>query len=202
MDALHNIEVLSLRPNLTKDISIHSFKDFYWLKEELQTFCREHGISASGSKIELANRIEIYLQTGNIKKPTRTSSSVKKAERSNDHSLDTVITEHHRCSQDVRAFFKSVIPKFHFSTYIQNYFKENVGKTYRDVVKAWHEEDKRKKEPTYKKKIAPQLEYNQFIRDYYADPNNQGKSRKDAIEAWNTIKKLPGSNKYRSDEQA
>ncbi|MBB6512131.1 hypothetical protein GGQ92_000912 [Gracilibacillus halotolerans] len=27
-----------MRPNLTKDISIESFKDYYWLKEELQLF--------------------------------------------------------------------------------------------------------------------------------------------------------------------
>jgi len=189
-----------MRPNLTKDINIQSFKDFYWLKEELQAFCREHGISASGSKVEIFDRIEIYLRTGDIKKPKRVSSSTKKAERSLNLSLDTIITEHHRCSQEVRAFFKSAIPKFHFSTYIQNFFKDNAGKTYRDAVDAWYEEEKRKKEPTYKKKIAPQFEYNQFIRDYYADPNNNGKSREQAIEAWNTIKKLPGSNKYRSDD--
>lgn len=191
-----------MRPNLTKDINIQSFKEFYWLKEELQAFCREHGISASGSKVEIFDRIEIYLRTGDIKKPKRvsSSSSTKKEERSLNLSLDTIITEHHRCSQEVRAFFKSVIPKFHFSTYIQNFFKDNAGKTYRDAVDAWYEEEKRKKEPTYKKKIAPQFEYNQFIRDYYADPNNNGKSREQAIEAWNTIKKLPGSNKYRSDD--
>jgi hypothetical protein len=41
-------------------------------------------------------------------------------------SLDKVITENHRCSQDARAFFKTVIPKFHFSTSIQNHFKSNV----------------------------------------------------------------------------
>lgn len=32
-----------MRPNLTKDISVESFNDFYWLKEELQSFCRENG---------------------------------------------------------------------------------------------------------------------------------------------------------------
>lgn len=185
-----------MRPALTKDIHIQSFKDYYWLKEELQAFCREHGLSASGSKTEISERIEFFLQTGEIKKPTRASSSMKKAVASAELTLDTVITENHRCSQEVRAFFKSVIPKFHFSTYIQNYFKENVGKTYRDAVDAWVEEEKRKKEPTYKKKIAPQFEYNQFIRDYFADPSNQGKNREAAIEAWNAIKKLPGSNKY------
>ncbi len=35
-----------MRPNLTKEISIKDFKDFYWLKEELQNFCRENGMSA------------------------------------------------------------------------------------------------------------------------------------------------------------
>ena len=71
-----------------------------------------------------------------------------------------------------------------------------IGKTYRDVVCAWYEEEERKKDPTFKKKIAPQFEYNQFTRDFFADPKNQGKSRSEAIDAWNKIKKLPGSNKY------
>lgn len=187
-----------MRPNLTKDISVKSFQDFYWLKEELQSFCRDNGISASGSKIEISDRIETFLLTGEIKKPIRKSRVNKNIESQTNLSLDTVITENHRCSQDVRAFFKTVIPKFHFSTYIQNYIKNNVGKTYRDVVNAWYEEEERKKDPSYKKKIAPQFEYNQFIHDFFADPKNQGKSREEAIKAWNEIKKLPGSNKYES----
>lgn len=188
-----------MRPNLTKDISVESFKDFYWLKEELQSFCRENGISASGSKIEISSRIEIFLRTGEIKKPLRKSKVNKKMEPQVDLSFDTVITENHRCSQNVRAFFKTIIPKFHFSTYIQNYFKNNVGKTYRDVVNAWYEEEERKKDPSYTKNIAPQFEYNLFIRDFFADPENQGKSREEAIEAWYETKKLPGSNKYISN---
>lgn len=188
--------MLWLRPNLTKDINIQSFKDFYWLKEELQMFSRLNGISASGSKIEIADRIEIFLRTGEIKKPIRKSRVIKKMESQVNLNLDAIISENHRCSQDVRAFFKSIIPKFHFSTYIQNYFKNNVGKTYRDVVDAWYEEEERKKDPSYKKNIAPQFEYNQFIHDFFADPQNQGKSREEAIETWNEIKKLPGNNKY------
>ncbi|WP_175639099.1 DUF6434 domain-containing protein [Metabacillus schmidteae] len=185
-----------MRPRLTKEISIHSFKEFYWLKEELQTFCRENGISATGSKMEISDRIETFLLTGEIKKPTRKLKATSFAVPSKDLSLDTVITENHRCSQEVRAFLKTVIPKFHFSTYIQNYFKNNVGKTYRDVVDAWYVEEERKKDPSYTKKIGPQFEYNQFTRDFFADPNNKGKTRTEAIEAWNKIKKLPGSNKY------
>ncbi|HDX9578540.1 TPA: SAP domain-containing protein [Bacillus pseudomycoides] len=187
-----------MRPNLTKEISVQNFKNFYWLKEELQSFCRENGISASGSKIEISDRIETFLRTGEIKKPHRNAKDNNKPRTNSELSLDTVITENHRCSQDVRAFFKEVIsPKFHFSTYIQNYFKNNVGKTYRDVVAAWHEEEERKKDPAFKKEIAPQFEYNQFTRDFFADPNNKEKTRKEAIEAWSNIKKLPGSNTYR-----
>ncbi|MBM7715397.1 hypothetical protein JOC94_002384 [Bacillus thermophilus] len=188
-----------MRPSLTKNASVESFKAFYWLKEELQSFCRENGISASGSKIEISNRIETFLRTGEIKKTARKSKTNKKVQPQADLSLDTVIMENHRCSQHVRAFFKSVIPNFHFSTYIQNYFKNNVGKTYRDVVDAWYEEEERKKDPSYKKNIAPQFEYNQFIRDFFADPKNKGKSRKEAIAAWNVIKQFPGSNKYMSN---
>lgn len=53
-----------------------------------------------------------------------------------------------------------------------------------------------KKDPSFKKQIAPQFEYNQFIRDYFADPNNRDKHRQDAVQAWNSIKQQPGSNKY------
>jgi hypothetical protein len=187
---------IRLRPKLTKNINLQSFKDYYWLKEELQSFCRENGISTSGSKIELTNRVELFLHTGEITKPIRKSTTPMKTTPQAELTLDTVITENHRCSQVVRAFFKTIIPTFHFSTFIQNYLKNNVGKTYRDVVNAWYEEEERKKDPSYTKEIAPQFEYNRFIRDYFADPSNKGKSRNEAISAWNEIKKLPGSNQY------
>ncbi len=188
-----------MRPNLTKEINVEEFQNYYWLKEELQAFCREEEMSAMGSKIELAERITHFLHTGEKLKPLRKKQTTRKKALSNEPlTLETVITENHRCSQHVRAFFTSIIPKFHFSTYIQQFFKENVGKTYQDVVTAWYEEMERKKDPSYKKsKLAPQFEYNQFTRDYFADPQNIGKSREDAISAWKTVKSLPGDNKYR-----
>lgn len=190
------MEVKYLRPELRKDLDVQDFLSYYWLKEELQVFCRENGMSAAGSKMEITDRIAAFLQTGENNKPAKKKKSPSKDVLS-ELNLDTVITENHRCSQTVRAFFKSVIPKFHFSTYIQNYFKENAGKTYRNVVHAWYEEEERKKNPSYKKQIGSQFEYNQFTRDYFADPKNKGSNREEAIKAWNVLKKLPGSNKYR-----
>lgn len=189
-----------MRPDLNKQIDIQDFQSYYWLKEELQMFCREQGMSASGSKIELNNRILTFLQTGKIETPTRKTKSSQPKE-DEILSLDTVITEGHRCSQKAREFFKQEIgPHFHFSTYIQNYFKENVGKTYRDVIVAWKEEEVRKKDPSYQKILAPQFEYNQFIRDYFADPQNKGKKREEAIASWNVIKTQKGNRKYKPSD--
>ncbi len=95
-----------MRPPLTKFISLEDFQNYYWLKAELQTFCREHGLPASGSKIEITERISHYLHTGKILK----NSSVQKVSKASlpykDLSLQTIITNNHRCSEGVRAFFK------------------------------------------------------------------------------------------------
>ncbi|MGM9949874.1 MAG: DUF6434 domain-containing protein [Lysinibacillus sp.] len=188
-----------MRPILHKDLDVEEFQQYYWLKEELQAFCREHKLSASGSKIDIAERIAVFLQTGERLKPrSRKRQPARKGRMETELSLDTVISENHRCSQQVRAFFTSVIPNFHFSTYIQQFFRENAGRTYRDVVDAWQAEEERKKDPSYiKKKLAPQFEYNQFIRDYFADPHNKGRTREDAIHAWKVVKSMPGDNRYR-----
>ena len=50
-----------------------------------------------------------------------------------------------------------MIPKFHFSTFIQNYFKNDVGKTYRDVVEAWYQEEEEKKILPTRKTLHPGL---------------------------------------------
>ncbi|MER1987751.1 MAG: DUF6434 domain-containing protein [Solibacillus sp.] len=183
-----------MRPPLTKTINLDDFTNHYWLKEELQQFCRAHGVSAAGSKVDISERITIFLQTGEIVKPKRIK---KRKVAQTVLSLETVITEQHTCSQNVRHFFKQHIPNFHFSTYIQQYFKENIGKTYADVLAAWHVEQQRLKDPSYVKDIAPQFEYNRFIRDFFADAVNRGKTRTDAIAAWNIVKLQPGDHTYK-----
>lgn len=63
-------------------------------------------------------------------------------------SLQTIITNNHRCSEDVRSFFKEKIgANFRFTVALQKFFKENVGKTYEDAITFWYEENERKKIP-------------------------------------------------------
>ncbi len=129
------MEFKTMRPELTKDLPIKDFTDFYWLKTDLQQFCRENNISSSGSKMELSKRIEVFLTNGDTQQSKTPSKRRSPSKTQAPLTLDTVITENHRCSQEVRAFFKEAIhPTFHFSTYIQNYFKENLSRCGKSVV--------------------------------------------------------------------
>ena len=60
---------MSERPKLDTDLSSAAFREWYWLKEELTDFCRGNGLSAAGSKTELADRIALYLDTGKAETP-------------------------------------------------------------------------------------------------------------------------------------
>ncbi|MBE7101478.1 cytoplasmic protein [Bacillus cereus] len=186
-----------MRPPLTKSISLEDFQNYYWLKAELQTFCREHDLPASGSKIEISKRISYYLTTGKVLKNSSHPKVSKASLSYKELSLQTIITENHRCSEDVRAFFKEKIGEnFRFTVALQKFFKENIGKTYEDAIAFWYEENERKKAPSYKTTISAQFEYNRFTRAFFEDPYNKGKSKADAIAAWNEIKAKPGSNVY------
>ena len=186
-----------MRPPLTKSISLEDFQNYYWLKEELQIFCREHDLPASGSKIEIIERISHYLHTGKILKNSSGPKASKTSLSYKDLSLQPVLTENPRCSEDVSAFIKEKIgANFHYTVALQKFFKEKIRKTYEDAITFWYEENERKKDPTYKTTISSQFEYNRFTRDFFEDPNNKGKSKADAIAAWNEIKAKPGSNAY------
>ena len=52
------------RPNLDKNLDVKTFKEYYYLKEELIDFCRKNDLQTTGSKTELTERIAIFLDTG------------------------------------------------------------------------------------------------------------------------------------------
>jgi hypothetical protein len=85
--------------------------------------------------------------------------------------------------------------QFHFTTHLLDYLKKNTGKqTYGDLINEWHKEQDLKKDPNFVKEIAPQFEYNIYIRDFMKD--NPNKTRIDAIKYWKIKKSKPGNNKY------
>ncbi len=185
---------MSDRPELSIKLKSNEFLEYYYLKEELVSFCRENGLPASGGKAELTERIAYYLDTGKIKavKPVRTQKPKIPA-----ITRDSIIESGFVCSEMHRAFFKREIgDSFSFNVAFQKWLRSNSGKTYADAIAAY-KEIKSTKKPG-KKDIDKQFEYNTYVRDFFCD--NKGASLADAIKCWKYKKSKKGSNKYeRSD---
>lgn len=185
------------RPNLDKNISLTDFKEFYWLKEELVDFCKKVGISTSGSKVELTNKIQYYFSTGkvvvNLKK-TRTVISKFDWNNGPLNSM-TIITDSYKNTENVRAFFKRQIgSNFSFNVKFMKWMKENEGKNLNDAIEHWKQLNEIRKDKNYKSEIEPQFEYNRYMRAFLSD--NPNLSSKDAMKFWNIKRTERGTNEY------
>ena len=183
---------MSDRPLLTKELDSHSFREYYYLKEELVEFCRGNGIPASGGKQELTERIAVFLDTGKIEAPKKSCRRIK-PDTPADITRADLIEENFVCSEKHRAFFKREIGTgFSFNVSFQKWLKENPGRTYDDAIAAYHRILEEKKQGV--SEIGSQFEYNTYIRDFFAA--NEGRSLKDAIRCWKYKKSLKGHNRY------
>ena len=201
--------LIEARPSLSADMKIADLRNYYWLKEELVVFARQLGISANGKKLEILARIEIFLNTGQTGKPevrqedaARTIRKQKKRDSDAPLTLDTPMINF-KSDQATRQFFESVIgPHFHFTAHMGDFMREHEGTTltYGDLVREWEAEHERRKNATYRPPIMKSCEYNQFIRDFFADEQNRGKKLGDAIAAWNEVKHKPGARIYTRSE--
>lgn len=178
------------KPELNKKLDEKTFREYYYLKEELVSFCKENNLPTVGSKPELTERIAYYLKTGGV---LARLSKPEKAKIDGNIDENTVIESGITFSEKHRAFFENKIGKgFSFNVPFQNWLKSNAGKTYGDAVEAYGRILKEKK--TCKTTIGSQFEYNTYIRDFFED--NKGKSLSDAIACWKYKKSIAGHNRY------
>ena len=196
----------SNKNKLTKDLTSVEFKEYYFLKEELKEFCRNEGLKVSGSKNQLEKRIIYYLDTGksleesknnekNEKNENLFKSDLNKNHNSQEITLDSLLGENFKCSEDKREFFENEIGKgFKFKVKFQKWLKANPDKTYQDAKNAYYDIQNSEE----KTKIDKQFQYNQYIRDFFED--NEGKTLNDAIKCWNYKKSQKGHNKYESSD--
>lgn len=181
---------MNKRPDLTINMDSELFKEYYYLKEELVTFCRENSLPTNGNKEELTNRVHEFLKTGRIIK-----SSKKHAKKSSNIVLDesSLIEDDFVCTEVHREFFKKKIgDRFSFNVAFQKWLKANTNKTYLEAINAYYDilQDKKNNETI----IDKQFEYNTYIRDFFS--NNSSLHLTDAIKCWKYKKSLPGHNKY------
>lgn len=174
------------RPELVRGMNPETFREYYYLKEELVSFCRLEGIPTAGNKKDLTERIYCYISSGEVK-------NIKKKTKSNipkSITVNTVIEENITCSEVHREFFKSELGKqFKFKVAFQKWLKNNAGKKYSEAIKVYPEIASKKTE-----KIDSQFEYNTYIRDFFLE--NPDLTLKDAIKCWKLKKSKPGHNQY------
>ena len=179
------------RPNLNSKLNGDTFRSFYYLKEELVSFCRNSGLPASGGKIEITDRIAHYLDTGEI----LPADSARKAKSASIEAIseESEIETEFVCSEKHRVFFIGKIGRsFSFNTAFQKWLKANAGKTYAQAIIAYHEISAEKKNS--KTAIDKQFEYNTYIRDFFED--NKSYTLEDAVKCWKYKKGLQGHNRY------
>lgn len=117
------------RPILNNHLSSVTFQEFYYLKDELVTFCKAEGLSTRGNKIELTDRISNYLDTGEIK-PVKQQMTKKRIDIE-CITKDSTIEADFVCTEKHRAFFIETIgSSFSFLVPFQKWLKLNSGKTY------------------------------------------------------------------------
>ena len=185
------------RPNLDKNISLTDLKDFYWLNEELVDFCKQVGSKTNGSKIELTNKIEKYLTTGEIASSTQKTIRKKLNFDWNSEHLtkETIITDNYKNTENVRDFFtREIGTNFSFNVKFMAWLKENAGKILDDAITKWKELKDLKKDKNYQSEIAPQFEYNRYMRAFLSD--NPNLSSKDAMKFWKLKRAKRGTYAY------
>ena len=184
------------RPALTKNISTEVFSKFYWNKVELMSFCSDHGLSTKGGKIAITKRIELFLKTGKIKNPEKTTTTIAPDSKMTITRETLVIN--YKNDAKTRSFFeKEIGTHFRFNSYLRQFAKfinmdSNI--TYGDLVDRWINEETNKKNPNYKSTIGEQFKFNQFQRDFYAV--EKGKTRKEFIKVWQLVRSVSGNPTY------
>ena len=73
------------RPELTRGLDSQTFREYYYLKEELADFCRANHLPASGSKQELTERIACFLDTGRVQQPAAKRTAAHKKNGFRNH---------------------------------------------------------------------------------------------------------------------
>jgi len=178
-------------------MSLADFRAYYWTKADLAEFARRLGLATHGYKPELSARIERRLR-GMPDAPAQGQTQAK-GTRDSDRQLrrDTRVINY-KSDDKTREFFKSQIgPNFHFTYHLNQYRLAHKNLTYGDLADEWVAERDRRRRGDYQPPIAEHGKYNRYIRDFFADEQNKGKSLRDAAASWNAIRGRTGDHSYR-----
>jgi hypothetical protein len=191
------------RPTITDIQTGTELKRWYWLKQELVDYCKLSGLSYSGGKFDILERIATSLDSSEVQEYKQAKPAKPKSEfiwSKSELTLDTIITDSYTNGPNTRKFFKQHCgDKFHFSIPFMAFMRENCGKTLQDAVVEWQRLHAQSKEKTFKSDIPAGNQYNKYIRDFFAD--NPNLTMKEARHFWKLKRSLPlGKHVYEKSD--
>ncbi len=174
---------LVVRPPLSPSMTGDELRRWYWEKSELVRFTLVLGISASGGKIDLIERIADTLDGRTPARPPTKRRSTPQL--SGPLTAQTVIPPGQRSSQVLRAFFVQQIGSaFRFDASMRSFIEHGAGRTLGQAVEHWWATRSDGLRP-----IGAQFELNRFSRDWHAA--HPGGSRAAMLAAWRRHRSLP-----------
>ena len=185
------------RPDFANIESGTEFNNWYWLKEEMVEICKNYTLPSTGRKFELRDRIMFALDNDRKTKPKPKKKTIKSKFNwaKSELTLETKITDSVSFGPNFRSFMKSQLGnKFSCHSDFMDWVKTNEGKTLKDAILEWTKLEYRKKDVSFKRKIAANNMYAQYTRDFLED--NSGKTIKDAKKYWLLKKQLPAKSGF------
>lgn len=164
------------RPPLSSALSAHEFRQWYWLKSELQSFCRANGLLSGGSKEAIAARIDAHLSGAPI--PPDTKARSVSTVMPDPLTAATRIGPGWRLTRALRQYFEQVHgPGFAFNQALRQFIASGAGRTLAEASECY-----RASLCQHKPAIGRQFEYNRHTRAFFA--NNPGATREQALASW------------------
>ncbi len=178
------------RPAIESIQTGEELQKWYWLKAELIAFAKVRGISYTGSKFRILERLAGNLDgtVSEAKKETKPASKFNWATAA--LTPETPITDSYKNGENTRAFFrKHCGEKFAFSIAFMAWMKENVGRTLQDAVEEWNRMQQLQTSKGFESHIPAGNQYNQYLRDFFAD--NPYRTMQEARHFWGLKRALP-----------
>ena len=185
------------RPNFESIKSGAEFNQWYWLKTEMVDICKKSGLPAHGRKFDLRDRIMHALDhDGQIKPAEKKPDPISKFNWARaELTLETRITDNLSFGPNFRKFMtREIGPKFTCHSDFMDWVRSNVGKTLQEAISAWQQLESRKDNPDFKRNIAENNMYSQYIRDFMED--NPDQTLKEVRKYWLLKRQLPTSTGF------
>ena len=191
------------RGEFRSSMSVEEFDDGYFYAAELKAYARQIGIAVGRlRKLELEALIRDFLRTGIVPSPTPEPRR-RTGEARDRLAAGTVVRNYvddRRTKDFLRALVHAHAPSLRDKSgqwYWLNDWRRRQLRAGRRITYA--DLGNRLLELLRTEGRLPRIpaaRFNNFITDYRADPANKGKSRADAVAAWEHIKSVPGPKTY------